>query len=87
MLSTNAGDRAYMNLRWGLGQRDLPQAALMNTALQNQAQVDQCLAETTRLRLPPCGYAVKNWDTLAAVREVLQRTTPGARVLDAGAEL
>jgi SAM-dependent methyltransferase len=87
MLSTNAGYRTYMGLRWGVGGRELPQYSWMNTALQNRAQVEQATAETARLKLPSCPDATKNWDTLAALREVLERTTPRAKVLDAGAEM
>lgn len=87
LLSTKLGYRAYMQLKWGIGNREAPRVSWMNTALQNQTQVDAALAEATRLRLPPCPDRTKNWDTLAALEEVLRRTGPSARVLDAGAEL
>jgi SAM-dependent methyltransferase len=87
VLATRPGFYAYMAARWGVGQRAVPQADWMNTALLNQAQVDQAAAEARRLRLPPFPGADKNWDTLAALREVVSRTTPSAHVLDAGAEI
>ena len=87
LLASKVGYQAYMQLRWGMGTRDLPRVSWMNTALKNQSQVDAGVAETARLRLPPCPDATKNWDTLAAIQEVLGRTDRHANVLDAGAEL
>ena len=87
LLSSKVGYEAYMRLRWGMGTRELPRVSWMNTALKNQEQVDAGVAETARLRLPPCPDATKNWDTLAAVKEVLARSDKNATILDAGAEL
>lgn len=85
LLSTSVGYKAYMTWKWGTT-RDVPRVSWMNTALQNRAQVRASVEEAQRLRLPPCPDETKNWDTLAALKEVLTRTTPQARVLDAGAE-
>ena len=87
LLKTTWGYGAYMKLRWGAAQRDVPAAGRMNCALKTQAEVDAAVAEAELLGLPPCGDATKTWDTLGALREVLIRTTPQARILDAGAEL
>lgn len=87
VLSTNAGYGAYMTMKWGASGRDVPRADWMNSALRDRAQVDASIAEVKRLRLPPCPDETKNWDSLAAVREVLLRTSRSARVLDAGAEM
>ena len=87
VLSTNVGYGAYMAVKWGTTGRDLPRAPWMNSVLQGRAQIEAATEEVKRLRLPPCPDITKNWDTLAAVREVLQRTSKEARVLDAGAEM
>lgn len=87
VLSTRAGFRAYMTARWGGGARELPRPQWMNSALKTRQQVDEAVAETQRLRLPPCPDPAKNWDTLAALRQVLEVTKPDARILDAGAEM
>ena len=87
VLSTNMGYGAYMAVKWGTTGRDLPRAPWMNSVLQGRAQIEAATEEVKRLRLPPCPDISKNWDTLAAVREVLQRTSKEARVLDAGAEM
>lgn len=87
VLSTKLGFRAYNALYWG-NSRPLPQySEWMNTALKDAAQVQAGVAEVARLRLPPCPDDAKNWDTLAALSEVLKRTQPTARILDAGAEM
>jgi SAM-dependent methyltransferase len=87
LLRTTWGYGAYMSVRWGSGKRALPAPGRMNCGLKTQAEVDAAVAEAARLRLPPCGDPAKTWDTLGALREVLTRTTPDARILDAGAEL
>lgn len=87
VLSTRAGFRAYMTMRWGAGTRERPRPHWMNTALRTRQQVEEATAETVRLKLPPCPDPSKNWDTLAALRQVLEVTTADARILDAGAEM
>lgn len=86
ILRTSLGYRAYMRLRWGTGDRQPPAAGRMNRTLRSRAEVDECVEEARRLRLPPCEDAPKTWDTLAAVRQVLDSTDSNAVVLDAGAE-
>lgn len=87
VLSTAAGYRAYMALRWGLHRRALPRVRPVNTTLKSHAEVDLAVSEAARLRLPPFLDPPKNWDTFGALHEVLRTTRPDARILDAGAEL
>lgn len=53
--------------------------------LSSEEEVRAALREVRRLRLPRHPDPPKNWDALGAVGAVLQRTTRGAHVLDAGA--
>lgn len=87
VLSTAAGFRLYMTARWGAGARERPRHRWMNSALKTRQQVEEAVAEANRLRLPPCPDPAKTWDTLAALQQVLEVTTPEARILDAGAEM
>lgn len=87
VLSTAVGFRLYMAARWGTAARDLPRFQWMNAALKTRAQIEEAVAEAKRLRLPPCPDPAKTWDTLAALRQVLEVTGPDARILDAGAEM
>jgi SAM-dependent methyltransferase len=87
LLSTRVGYSAYMRARWGGGPRERPRVDWINRALKTQSEVDASVAEAKRLRLPPLADAPKTWDTLAALNEVVTRTGPDARVLDAGAEV
>lgn len=86
VLATRPGFYGYMAAKWGLSSRPLPVSGAMNSALQTKGQVAAALEEVRRLRLPPCEDPEKNWDTLAALRAVLERTTRASRILDAGAE-
>jgi SAM-dependent methyltransferase len=58
----------------------------VNSTLRSVGQVRAAVGEARRLRLPPVWDAPKTWDSLGALHEVLTRTSPDARVLDAGAE-
>lgn len=86
ILQTSLGYKAYMALRWGASNRPPPSDGRMNRTLKSRAEVAECVEEAQRLRLPPCEDAPKTWDTLAAVRQVLDSTDKDAVVLDAGAE-
>ena len=83
---TRFGFPLYMAVRWGTGRRQLPVAYPVNTVLRHQGEIDAAVAEARRLGLPPVWDAPKTWDSLGALHEVLSRTGPDARVLDAGAE-
>jgi hypothetical protein len=87
LLSTRLGYAAHQALRWGLGNRPIPAVHPMNTVLKTQAEVEASAAETVRLRLPPRDDRCKNWDSLGALSEILQRIPHTGIILDAGAEL
>lgn len=87
ILRTQLGYSAYMRLRWGSADRKPPAIGRMNRTLRTGAEVAECVKEAEQLRLPPCEDAPKTWDTLAAVREVLDSTDQSANILDAGAEV
>jgi SAM-dependent methyltransferase len=87
LLSTNWGYDAYMRRRWNLATREVPRAPWMNSALKTQGEIDAAVAEVHRLNLPASHDPGKDWDSLAALREIVTRTTPNASVLDAGAEM
>lgn len=83
---TRVGFPLYMALRWRKAHREMPSTYPVNTVLRGRAEIDAAVAETERLGLPPVWDAPKSWDALGALHEVLSRTGPRARVLDAGAE-
>ncbi|WP_078843894.1 class I SAM-dependent methyltransferase [Streptomyces albus] len=83
---TRFGFPLYMAMRWGLAHRERPAVYPVNTVLRDRAEIDAAVAEAERLGLPPVWDAPKSWDSLGALHEVLSRTGPRARVLDAGAE-
>jgi SAM-dependent methyltransferase len=83
---TRYGFPLYMAVRYGTGRRQPPANYPVNRVLRTRAEVDEAVAEARRLGLPPVWDAPKTWDALGALHEVLSRTGPHARVLDAGAE-
>lgn len=87
MLQAPLGYATYMRLRWGTSNREHPSSGRMNRALKSRDEVNECVEEAKRLRLPPCEDAPKTWDTLAAVKHVLDSTDKDSLVLDAGAEI
>jgi SAM-dependent methyltransferase len=56
-------------------------------ALKSEHEWHEALQRVRTLKLPCHPDEAKNWDTLAAVAEVLAETNSEAKVLDAGAEL
>ncbi len=88
VLRTGRGSRMYWNWRWGRRTpAGRPDAPWVNRALKRRAEWEAAVAQVRTLGLPPHRDPPKNWDSLAAVAEILRRTEPGARVLDAGAML
>ena len=86
LLSTRQGYAAYNLVKWGRTRRERPRVTWTNSALKSEAEVHTASREVDRLRLPRSADPAKNWDSLAALHEVLSHTKPGAAVLDAGAE-
>ena len=66
--------------------RALPRIHPVNTSLKTKAEVQEAIAEALRLQLPLHADPPKTWDSLGALYEILTRTTPHSRILDAGAE-
>lgn len=62
-------------------------APRMNAALPSRAAWEDALERVRSAGLPPHPDAPKNWDGLAALEFILARTSPSARVLDAGGEI
>jgi SAM-dependent methyltransferase len=64
-----------------------PKPVMAQGALKSKQEWQTALAQVQSLHLPRHPDSPKNWDTLAAVAQVLADCSPQARVLDAGAEL
>jgi len=81
--------RTYLRMRFGVQFPPVarPAPATVQGALKSEEQWQKALKELRSLRLPRHPDDPKNWDTLAAVAQVLTETSPEARVLDAGAEV
>lgn len=65
----------------------IPQANWENAVLQSRQEWEQAIAQASSLGLPLHQDPPKNWDTLAALSAILNRTDPTACILDAGAEM
>ena len=79
--------RAYLRMKFGAGRlTGIPEGPLPNGTLQTEEEWQATGEQARRLRVPRHRSPEKNWDHLAAVFAILNRTTASARVLDAGAE-
>lgn len=67
--------------------RKLPSTTFENKVLLTSDEWKQSVRSVQNLGLPPHGDDPKNWDSLAALNCILQRTNRNANILDAGAEL
>lgn len=65
----------------------LPAHTADGAVLQDDSEYEQATAELRRCGLVPHGTPSKNWDHLAALTTILDRTDDTARVLDAGGEI
>lgn len=87
-LQTEMGYRRYLKSTFGvdkpLGQ---PQFSLENAVLRSRQEWGSAAEQVLRLGLPSHFQPEKNWDTLAALDNILRRTDKTAVILDAGAEL
>jgi SAM-dependent methyltransferase len=64
-----------------------PRVGWISSTLKSRAQVEDAVAEIARCGLPLHPDRPKNWDALSAVKVVVERTQPSARVLEVGATL
>ena len=79
--------RLYLRLKFGSGRPAVgPGPNIENGTLKSIAEWREAFENGRRLNVPLHRTPEKNWDHLAAVSTVLARTTPSARILDAGAE-
>jgi len=79
---------AYWHFKWKVQPRKKPEmhgAAAPRAVLQSRAEWEDSIREARELGLPLHQDAPKNWDSLIALRVILEHTQPTARVLDAGA--
>lgn len=70
----------------GRGAIARPPSTKWNAVLQSRAEWRLAVAQAHKLGWLLHPDSPKNWDTLIALDVILQNTTPGATVLDAGAE-
>jgi SAM-dependent methyltransferase len=79
--------RLYLRLKFGSGHPAVsPGPNIENGTLKTGAEWREAFENGRRLHVPLHRAPEKNWDHLAAVSTILARTTPSARILDAGAE-
>jgi len=76
---------AYWHFKWKVQPRKKPDSAPLRAVLQTRAEWEAAVTEARELGLPLHQDDPKNWDSLAALRLILENTQPSARVLDAGA--
>ncbi|MGP8269524.1 MAG: class I SAM-dependent methyltransferase [Terracidiphilus sp.] len=87
VLQTDFAYRLYLKLKFDSDNPSHPAGApFPNGALQTTAEWQSALHQARSLRVPLHRSDEKNWDHLAAAFAILARTTPSARILDAGAE-
>jgi SAM-dependent methyltransferase len=84
---SDRGYRFLLRRRNGVtGPHGRPSAPWPCTVLKSQKEVDESVAQVRRLGLPPIPIDAKNWDSLAALDQILSTTEPTARIFDAGGD-
>jgi SAM-dependent methyltransferase len=79
--------RLCLRVKFGAARREVsPGPAIANGTLKNGAEWREAFEKARKLHVPLHRTPEKNWDHLAAVSIILARTSPSARILDAGAE-
>jgi SAM-dependent methyltransferase len=79
--------RFSLKLKFGAGRVTAEHGPyISNATLKSREELQQSSENARKLRLPQHRSPEKNWDHLAAVSTILARTSPSARILDAGAE-
>jgi SAM-dependent methyltransferase len=87
VLRRDALYRIYLRLKFGSGRQAVGLGpGIENGTLKTAAEWREAFENGHRLHVPLHRSPEKNWDHLAAVSTILARTTPSARILDAGAE-
>ncbi len=79
-----------LSLKWQYGASHLkepPTPNIANATLKTRAEWQSAFESAKRQHVPLHRGPEKNWDHLAAVATILAHTQPGARILDAGAEI
>ena len=89
ILRTEIGYRSYLKYKWGVDKPlGYPEAPWRNAVLRNRQAWENAIREVKALGLPPHPEPTKNWDHIAALDCILERTDhTAAHILDAGAEL
>jgi SAM-dependent methyltransferase len=79
--------RTYLRLNFGTGRlTGIPGPRIANGTLKTREEWLQAYENARKLHVPLHRGEEKNWDHLAAVSTILERTTTAARILDAGGE-
>src|SRR5436853_7204576 len=81
--------RQYLRAKYGTKFPPVssPQPQVSSGVLKSNSDWQAALLQLRGLGLPRHHDGPKNWDTLAALGQILAGTSPDAKVLDAGAEL
>jgi SAM-dependent methyltransferase len=80
--------RLSLKMKFGAARLSQPPGPnIANGTLKSRAEWEAAFANGKGLNVPLHRGPEKNWDHLAAVSTILTNTKPGARILDAGAEI
>jgi SAM-dependent methyltransferase len=86
-IKTDKGYRIYLKLRYGTGKPlGFPRAPWLNAVLKTHNDIQSAVDQVKMLGLPVYPLPSKNWDSLAALHGILERTDQRASILDAGTE-
>jgi SAM-dependent methyltransferase len=87
ILQSNALYRMYLRLKFGAGRlTGNPGPHIANGTLKTRGEWLQAYENAKKLHVPLHRGVEKNWDHLAAVSTILERTSVAACILDAGGE-
>ena len=76
----------YWHFKWKAEPKRQPAARAENAVLKTRKEWEAARAEARELGLPLHNEPSKNWDSLIALRVILDHVKPDGRVLDAGSE-
>lgn len=84
---TSFGSRLLMRREYGVsGPHGRPNAPWKCAVLKSGEEVQESFEQVQRLGLPPASDLPKNWDSLAALDLILQKTDTRSPIFDAGGE-